>query len=730
VTRAVGLGVDYLKRQQLPDGSWSALSLDGKGQRVGLTGLVTLALLTAGERADSPSVARALAYLGQRDPFQIDSTYAVALQTMVFAAASPRAYHDRIAASAAWLEQSQIRGDLRGGTASTGSWGYSISSRNGDNSNSQYALLGLNAAREAGVRVHPDTCAMARWYWTQCQDIDGGWPYKAEGKAESTVTMTAAGIASLAILGSRPSQSVESLEGDRARDCGSIRVDAGLLRGLDWLGRHFPVGRASSWEFYGLYGVERAGRLTGQRYFGPHDWYREGAEDLVRRQDSLLGSWKGNGQESEALLATSFAVLFLAKGRAPVLIKKLRHGPGNDWDNDPDDIRNLVSDVSTDWNRFMTWQVADAESSTVEDLLQAPLVFLNGHQSPELSERARASLRDYLQQGGLLFAEACCGAPGFNQGFRALVAELFPGPGNGLHLLGPEHPVWRTRFALSPQDHPLWGLEVGCRTVLIYSPGDLSCFWNRRDAEPFHPGVRPATQLGQNVVDYATGRTPPADKLTVREVRAFAKESPRRGALRIAKLRHSGDWNVAPLAVPNLMSALRRPPMNYDVVIDHYELLPEDPNLINFPLIYLHGRSPMAFSEDQLANLRHHLDPGGGTLFADAVCGSPAFDASFRAFIKTLLPNSPLVPIPPGDPIYTRKVGFDLANCQTTRAAGGDRGLPQLEGVKLDKHWVVIYSKYDIGCALENHSGPDCAGYERESALRIAANIVIYSTLP
>jgi hypothetical protein len=311
-----------------------------------------------------------------------------------------------------------------------------------------------------------------------------------------------------------------------------------------------------------------------------------------------------------------------------------------------------------------------------------------------------------------------------------LLNELFPGPGTALHRLGPEHPVWRTRFALAPQDHPLWGLEQGCRTVLIYSPSDLSCSWNRREAQPFHPSVRLATQLGQNVVDYATGRTPPADKLTVREVRAFPKETPHRGALRIAKLRHGGDWNVAPLAVPNLMSALRRPPLNYDVVIDHFELLPEDPNLVNYPLIYLHGRSAMAFSEDQMANLRQHLDPGGGTLFADAACGSAAFDASFRAFIKALLPNAPLVPIPPTDEIYTRKVGFDLAGSRTTRALGGDRGLPLLEGVKLDKHWAVIYSKYDIGCALEQHSGPDCAGYDRESALRIAANIVIYATLP
>ena len=53
-----------------------------------------------------------------------------------------------------------------------------------------------------------------------------------------------------------------------------------------------------------------------------------------------------------------------------------------------------------------------------------------------------------------------------------------------------------------------------------------------------------------------------------------------------------------------------------------------------------------------------------------------------------------------------------------------------MEGVKLNGHWVIIYSKIDIGCALERQQGLDCKGYTHESALRIASNVVIYSTLP
>jgi len=187
---------------------------------------------------------------------------------------------------------------------------------------------------------------------------------------------------------------------------------------------------------------------------------------------------------------------------------------------------------------------------------------------------------------------------------------------------------------------------------------------------------------------------------------------------------------VAPLAVPNLTTMLRDK-FKLDVVINHREIFPRDPNLIYYPLVYIHGRAGLAFDPDDLKALRKHLEPGGGTLFADAACGSASFDTAFRKFVAELLPDNPLVPIPPEDELYNLKGGYDLTRCQYSKAAGGGIDRPQLEGVKLNGHWAVIYSKYDVGCSLERVQGAlDCKGYAHESAMRIAANIVIYSTLP
>jgi len=730
VERAIREGIRYLKGLQRDDGSWADVESDAK---TGVTSLVTLALLTAGEKPDSPTIRKSLAYLRGFGPNDLRSTYAISLQTQVFAAAEPERDQLRIAANVGWLENAQIRpGDPQ---YWPGSWPYSDSKRGrpGDNSNTQYALLGLFAASEAGVPVKQSVWELSRTYWERSQKHDGSWAYTPDS-GNASASMTCAGVSSLIISGLRRFQGQEFLQGETIQNCGKGGENRNLRAGIDWLANHFQVGQnfgaGQQWKYYYLYGLERAGRLAGIRFFGQHDWYRIGAEELVHEQNKLNGFWRGMLIEGNEVLATSFALLFLAKGRAPVLINKIRHGPTGDWDNDPDDIRNIVNIVSREWKHLLTWQVVDPNVATVSELLQAPIIFFNGHRAPEFSAIARQNLREFVEQGGFLFAEACCGDPEFDQGFKKLMKDVFPEEQYTLRPLGEEHPVWRAKHLLSPDIHPLWGIEHGCRTVVIYSPTDLSCYWNQSEHSPNNTGVVKSIKVGENVIDYATGREMPADKLTLREVHNFKSDAPKRSALRIAKLVHAGDWNVAPQAIPNLMDALRKPPYRFDVSITQKDLFPRDPSLIYYPLIYIHGRASLRFGKEDLDALRRHLEPGGGTLFADAACGSPAFDAAFRRFVTELLPTNPLVPIPREDELYTTKVGADLSDVQYTKGAGGGRDFPQLEGVRLNDHWVIIYSKYDIGCALERHTGIECKGYTYESALKIAGNIVIYSTLP
>ena len=39
----------------------------------------------------------------------------------------------------------------------------------------------------------------------------------------------------------------------------------------------------------------------------------------------------------------------------------------------------------------------------------------------------------------------------------------------------------------------------------------------------------------------------------------------------------------------------------------------------------------------------------------------------------------------------------------------------------------MIFSPYDLSCALEKHDSLECRGYTREDAARIGLNVVLYS---
>ena len=303
------------------------------------------------------------------------------------------------------------------------------------------------------MTVSAEVWTLSRSYFERFQNPDGGWPYTPL-KNQSTGSMTCAGISSLIITGSKRYDGLEFLQGEKIVDCGKGGFNPKLMKGLDWLAGNFQVGQnirqGQMWKYYYLYALERAGRLSGVRFFGANDWYRLGAEELVHDQNPLSGFWRGATQENE-LIATSFALLFLSKGRSPVLVNKLRHQPFNDWNHDIDDVRNIVGVVSRDWKSLLTWQVVDPHQSTVKDLLQAPIVFFNGHRAPEFTALAKQNIREYVEQSGFIFADACCGDKDFDRGFRILMKEIFPEEEFQLKPLSPDHPVWRANHMLSPK---------------------------------------------------------------------------------------------------------------------------------------------------------------------------------------------------------------------------------------------------------------------------------------
>jgi hypothetical protein len=364
---------------------------------------------------------------------------------------------------------------------------------------------------------------------------------------------------------------------------------------------------------------------------------------------------------------------------------------------------------------------------------------MNGHHKPTLSGEQKEILKRYVDEGGFLLAEACCGTPEFARGFEALMHELFPD--NQLVDMPPEHPIWKAFFAVSPADfRGLKVLERGCKTVVVFSPVPLAGYWEesrymvKKGVDAKNRGER-AFRLAGNIIAYATGMEPPQQKGTIVHIVDPASKdlSPPRGAFKPAQLKLRDETPPAPAAMRNLMGYLQAA-TKLDAVLDKESLSPLDANLMKYKFMYLHGRKRVTLTDPEIDSIKMNLETGG-LLFADAACGKKEFDESFRELVKKMYPDRKLELIPPDDDLYSEKLnGVAIRTVKRREKAEGDgpdggfRDLPpHLEGIKIDGRWAIIYSKYDIGCSLEGHKSTDCLGHTKESALQLAGAAVLYS---
>jgi hypothetical protein len=333
-------------------------SVAGSAQ-VGETALVALALIKADVPPDDPAVVTCLnklrarfntgAYLPERGGGP--DIYEAGVVAMALSNADARGYKTEIEAIARFLIGRQN---------ASGSWDYAGRSF-GDTSISQYAVLGLWEADNAGARVPPDVWdRAARWY-VSTQSAEGSWTYHRDAGGQETVAMTAAGTGSLLICQRQLGKArlkVESIsplltpvgdsEAARSSFTGGIStaaLDQAIRRGLAWIGSNFttassPVIGPSA--YYALYGIERIGALADRETLGRVNWYEAGRAFIYQSQQGN-GSWNASfGVEPN----TVWAILFITKSTAKTLnrieIKRLGAGTLLGGRGLPNDLTSLT----------------------------------------------------------------------------------------------------------------------------------------------------------------------------------------------------------------------------------------------------------------------------------------------------------------------------------------------------------------------------------------------------
>ena len=188
----------------------------------------------------------------------------------------------------------------------------------GDNSNTQFAMLALWAARRHGV---PTDQALLAGYqrFVMSQHGDHGWGYHVA--TGSTNTMTCVGLLGLGIgHGTFPEVIGADPKNPKAAVVKPALQDAKIQNGLKALARtigqpsldpkrtNFPME-----NLYFLWSVERVAMLYDLKTIGGKDWYGWGAQGLVHNQKAD-GAWPHSQfPGTNPSVNTCFALLFLKR---------------------------------------------------------------------------------------------------------------------------------------------------------------------------------------------------------------------------------------------------------------------------------------------------------------------------------------------------------------------------------------------------------------------------------
>jgi hypothetical protein len=181
-----------------------------------------------------------------------------------------------------------------------GGWRYNPVPYDADVSVTICQVMGLRAARNAGLEVNKDVIDKAVEYAKRCQNPDGGFRYQAPG-GQSAWERSAAGVASLLYAGRYEDQSIEA--------------------GLEYLlNVALPENRSTrrSHYFYGHYYAVQCMFMAGGEVWAL--WWPQIRDELIRTQQAE-GVWNDPSVGNAYGTAMSLIILQMPKRYLPIFQK-------------------------------------------------------------------------------------------------------------------------------------------------------------------------------------------------------------------------------------------------------------------------------------------------------------------------------------------------------------------------------------------------------------------------
>jgi hypothetical protein len=744
VRRAIERGREWLLQQQ-KDGLWPERPNPISPEPCGTSELAAYTLVVCGTPMSSPQMTSVIDALLERPP---EKTYAASMQLLALTRIvplmefSPKRDKVRLALvrDLQWLVVGQ---------GEDGGWG-AVSLDNGagpmDFGHTHMALVAIGASADQCC-IPAITWVRAMKYLSDSQQPDGSWPV-SEPKPDAPATAgygptSAAGIDGLSIIADNLAL-WPAAPGAKAIGASDVlrRIDIATV----WFQKNFATEREAdvvlamqtrpgagvSPRTYWLYAAGRAATQIGYPYLGNHDWYAEGAANLVARQQAD-GSWGD-------VPSTCLAMLFLQEGDKPVLFNKLAPSPRGGswkWNNHPRDLAGATHHMEKETREVNglpgRWQIVSM-ALPMEDLHAAPILYISAATVPHFTHEETKKFREFTDTGGTIFIEAADGNEAVRNWFASFVCDTWP----EFHFgeLQADHPVFNVPNRL--KDRPaLGGVDDGSRTIIFYAPDDISKAWQQTNISSHWTKL----SLARNLVTYAAGDRPLHGRLwrpaatVAAEGAGVLKAGPKK-ALFLSRLEYDDrGWIVGRNYKGfEIVQGAIKEKAGITLALNENGIRPA--KLDGADVAFMTGTTGTILpdrwvSPDEREALRQYL-ARGGFLWAEATAGSKEFGEKFLTFAAIM--NWKVEPLPPDHPIMTgrfatavgRDLGKDVSFRRALRIERMTKPSADLAGIYQDGRLVGIWSPLDIVFSTTDYPAYGCRGYAQEDARAVAANILLY----
>lgn len=667
----------------------------------GAEALTALALSESAAAADNPKFTLLLTRLGKLSP---NRTYARTIRALLYFRLG-KDYTEPLQKDVAWLLEHQTR---------MGGWGETGDSRTGNTHDTGLALIALDKADLTTIRIAPKTWSGAWKFVRNAQNPDGGFGYAPPWRrpfrfrGASNAPATARMLAAIRILQKKNNE-------DAAAN------NKAFARAYTWLTKN---GSSPSWHWGPFPKHQYADMLlTASEICHPWWMYRKPIDADISRylaeKQMEDGGWDAVPLREDRIIATASSLRTITRARKPILINKMMLGKGLQVNFQ--DAANLCTWIQRRYGYDGKWQFLGPDPPAYR-LNMAPILYITGAGSPNIPVSLTKKIRSYIADGGSIIIQP----PSGSDEFAETITDFFK---RNFHKYDIQPTVPATH-AIMKTPHPITGVTLS----MIQANGSSRIFLFKSNLAESWSGMPrkktlPAYRWFENLVMLTTGKNWRKGKFNLSREALAATDIKTKDFIEIARITRGADWPDISAVTSAISTEMAR---SFNIGVKNRPVELGETISRKRIMAWISGNSFPKLNSAQQNALKAFCS-GGGIILIDPLTAKSGFFKQARKAIGAMF-NTKARRLSAGHPLVTGNfagnIGCDLRqstyNASAAKITGKKSGPPPFFVVTWRGRIAALLSPYAVAGSVMD-SSRDAPGYDRNSALRIAMNVVLYA---